>query len=257
MKKTIIYFVTTIVIIVIAVLAWLFIKQPSSSYISPKENSIVVLPFSIDSTDKEYEYLADGLSNEIIGNLAKVPELKVISKTTAIQFKDYNQSPIEIATEAGVNVIVEGSVLALGDSVCLQIKLVSPHPEDKQLWMNDYMVERNQILELYKTVSEEISQELNVILTPEEERLLDKSITAVEKNKESNLTPIEFGKELGVNYVLEGSVKARNDSVEIQVKLINIETGDQIWNKTFIDSKNELLEISNKIQREVTETIKH
>lgn len=107
MKKSIIYLVTVIIILVIAVLTWQYVKQSSNN---PKENSILVLPFSIDSTNEEDEYLVDGIMNGIIGNLGKVGELKVISITTANQFKDSNQSLIEIATDAGVNVIVKNSV---------------------------------------------------------------------------------------------------------------------------------------------------
>ena len=65
-----------------------------------------------------------------------------------------------------------------------------------------------------------------------------------------------LAKSLGVYYVVEGTVKTLNDSIEMQVRLSD-ETGDQICSETYIGSKNELLEITNKIQLDITETINH
>ncbi len=111
----------------------------------------------------------------MIGNVGKISALRVLGQTTANAYKDTDKSLTEIAKELGVNTFVEGSVLCLGDSVCLQIKVMGAYPQERQLWVHDFKVEKSQILNLYNMVTKEISNEINVILTPEEEQLLVKS----------------------------------------------------------------------------------
>ena len=106
-KKIIIYLVTTIVLLVIAVFTWLYVKQSSKS---PNRPSTPATGSWWPSTDKEDEYLADGLLDGVIGDLGKVDELIVFSKTTANQFIESNQSPIEIAKELRVNYVLEGNI---------------------------------------------------------------------------------------------------------------------------------------------------
>ncbi len=79
----------------------------------------------------------------------------------------------EIASELGVDTVIEASVLGLGEKINLQVKTGECFsPEEKQLWMQDYMEDKeSQILNLYSKVTKEISNEINVLLTPEEERL--------------------------------------------------------------------------------------
>ena len=142
---------------------------------SETDKSILVLPFDNYIGTDTLEYFVAGMHSALIGDIGKISSLQVKSKTTANAYKGVEKSIPEIAAELGVNVIIEGSVLCLGDSVCLQIKVVSAYPEEQTLWVQDYYEEKSQIFQLYNTITKEISEEINVLLTPEEEKMLAES----------------------------------------------------------------------------------
>jgi len=164
-------------IIVIALLAYAlyyFLPQiinPSSE----QEQSLLVLPFNNYLGTDTLDYFVAGMHDALIGDIGKIGAMQVKSKTTANAYKNTNKSIPEIAEELGVNTFIEGAVLCLGDSVCLRVKLYSADQAEKELWVEDFYVERSQILNLYHEVTKRISKEINVILSPEEERLLAES----------------------------------------------------------------------------------
>ena len=140
-----------------------------------KIESVVVLPFDNYTGSEELEYFVAGMHASLIGSIGKISGMRVISKTTSNAFKNTEKSIAEIASELGVDTVIEASVLGLGEKISLQVKLIDAYPEEKQLWMQDYYEEKSQILNLYNTVTKEISNEINVLLTPEEKRILSKS----------------------------------------------------------------------------------
>jgi len=144
---------------------------------SDQDKSILVLPFDNYIGTDTLEYFVAGMHSALIGDIGKISSLQVKSKTTANAYKDIEKSIPEIAAELGVNIIIEGSVVCLGDSVCLQIKVVSAYPQEQTLWVQDYYEEKSQILQLYNTITKEISKKINVILTPQEEQKLSESRT--------------------------------------------------------------------------------
>jgi len=152
-----------------------------------RTESIVVLPFDNYTGSDELEYFVAGMHASLIGAIGRLSGIRVISKTTANAFKNTEKSIPEIASELGVDTVIEASVLGLGEKIGLQVKLVDAFPEERQVWMQDYMEDKSQILNLYNTVTKEISNEINVILTPEEERLLAKSRTVDRKAYEEYL----------------------------------------------------------------------
>jgi TolB-like protein/Tfp pilus assembly protein PilF len=165
---------TTIVvgIIVIALLAFaLYYFLPKLTQSTSKlGRSVLVLPFNNYLGTDTLDYFVAGMHDALIGDIGKISALHVKSKTTANAFKNTNKSIPEIADELGVNTFVETAVLCLGDSVCVQMKLFDQ--KENELWIQDFKVERSQILDLYNTVTKEISKEIGVILTPEEEHRL-------------------------------------------------------------------------------------
>lgn len=134
--------------------------------------SILVLPFDNFTGSDTLDYYVAGMHSSLITEIGKISALQVKSKTTANAYKNAEKSIPEIVSELDVNYIIEPSVLCLGDSICLQVKLVSTYPEEKQLWVQEFCVERSHILNLYNIVSKAISNEINVTLTPQEEVLL-------------------------------------------------------------------------------------
>lgn len=92
-------------------------------------------------------------------------------------YKEVNMSATNIASELNVDAVVEGTVMCLGDSICIQFRLVNTSGEEEQLWVSDYKEETSQILNLYNRVTRQIAEEVRIELTSEEERLLDKTET--------------------------------------------------------------------------------
>ncbi len=139
--------------------------------------SLVVLPFDNFTGDDQLEYFVSGMHASLIGDMGKIGGLRVISKTSSNIYKDIDMSVPEIASELGVDAIVEAQVMCLGDSICVQFKLISAFPEEELLWIGDYKEEKSQILNLYNRVTKKIADEVKVKLTLQEETLLTESKT--------------------------------------------------------------------------------
>ncbi len=137
-----------------------------------KSNSLVVLPVDNYTGSDSLDYYMAGVHSSLINGIGKISSLRVPSKTTANAYKNAGKSMKEISSELNVNYIIEPSVSCFGDSICLQINLITIYPEEKQIWFGDYYVEKSQILNWYNKVAKDISEQINVILTPEEETLL-------------------------------------------------------------------------------------
>ena len=173
---------TYISLIIIAALIILNIV-PSGKMIKTGDiQSLVVLPFDNFTGDDQLEYFVSGMHSSLIGDMGKVGGLRVISKTSSHTYKDVDLTIPEIATELAVDAVVETQVMCLGDTICLQVRVVTPFPEEKQLWAADYREEKSQILNLYNRVTRQIADEVRIELSPDEERVLNVSRTV---NKEA------------------------------------------------------------------------
>jgi TolB-like protein/Tfp pilus assembly protein PilF len=144
--------------------------------------SLVVLPFDNFTGDEQLEYFVSGMHASLIGDIGKVSGLRVTSKTTANTFKGADMSLPEIAEELSVDAVVETQVMCLGDTICMQVRVVSSYPDEKLLWAADYRKEKSQILNLYNQVTRQIAEEVKIKLSPEEERVLNEIRTV---NKEA------------------------------------------------------------------------
>ena len=134
--------------------------------------SLAVLPFDNFTGDEQLDYVVAGLHTSLIGDIGKVGALRVIGKTSSNIYKNSKKSAPEIAKELKVEALVEPSVLCYGDSVCLQIRLITMYPKERQLFVEEYKVDKSQILNLYNQITKQIAQEMMVEITPEQERLL-------------------------------------------------------------------------------------
>jgi tetratricopeptide (TPR) repeat protein len=139
--------------------------------------SLLVLPFDNFTGDDQLDYITAGMHSSLIGDMGQIGGLRIISKTTANIYKNLALSLPEIATQANADAIVEPSVMCYGDSVCLQIKVITPFPEEKQIWMGEYKAEKSQILNVYNNVCKQIAQEIKITLTPSEEKVLAQAKT--------------------------------------------------------------------------------
>ncbi len=148
--------------------------KPAAEPIS--ENSIAVLPFSNMSSDKEQDYFSDGLTEDIITQLSKIKSLKVISRTSVMQYKK-NYKPIkEIGNELGVGVILEGSVQRYGDNVRITAQLINASSDD-HLWAESFDRPVKDIFSIQREVAMSIASVLNTKLSKKETEKLDDTPT--------------------------------------------------------------------------------
>jgi serine/threonine protein kinase/Flp pilus assembly protein TadD len=130
-------------------------------------SSIAVLPLQNLSGDAEQEYFADGMTDALIGNLAKVGALRVISRTSSMRYKATKSSLPQIAQELNVDAVVEGSVLRSGRRVRINARL-SHAPTDRSLWSESYERDLHDVLALQRELAEAITRQIRVTLTQEE-----------------------------------------------------------------------------------------
>lgn len=133
--------------------------------------SIVVLPFVNRSDDPENEYFSDGLTEELIADLAGIKALSVISLTSAMRFKGTDKDLPTIGRELNVRYILEGSVRKAGSSLRITSQLVDAE-KDTPLWSEKYSGTLDDVFEVQERVSREIVRELDVQLTSDESRRL-------------------------------------------------------------------------------------
>jgi adenylate cyclase len=131
--------------------------------------SIAVLPLENLSGDPAQEYFADGMTDELITDLAKISGLRVISRTSVMKFKGEHREQLpEIAKALNVNTIVEGSVLRVGDKVRITAQLIDAST-DKHLWADSYERDTRDVLTLQDEVASTIAEQIDVELTPNEQ----------------------------------------------------------------------------------------
>jgi TolB-like protein len=134
--------------------------------------SLLILPFDNFTGDDQLDYVAAGMHSSLIGDMGQVSGLRIISKTTASAYKELDMALPEMATKLNADAVVEPVVMCYGDSVCIQIRIVTPFPEEKQIWIGEYKEEKSKIMSLYNRVTKQIADEVKVQLTPNEEQLL-------------------------------------------------------------------------------------
>ena len=140
------------------------------------ENSIAVLPFSNMSSDKEQEYFSDGLTEDIITQLSKIKSLKVISRTSVMQYKKNPKTIKEIGAELGVAVILEGSVQRNNNQVRITAQLINAIT-DEHLWAESYDRPVDDLFSIQREVAIAISTLLNTKLSKKESENLDNKPT--------------------------------------------------------------------------------
>lgn len=158
-------------LLVVSLVVWLTrTGSPSISAARPL-NSIAVLPLENLSGDPSEEFFADGMTDQLITDLAKVQSLRVISRTSVMQYKGAKKPLPEIARELNVDAIVEGSVIRSGERVRVTAQLVRAST-DQHLWAETYDRDRGDVLELQGDVAESIAQQVRAQLTPQQQAQL-------------------------------------------------------------------------------------
>ncbi|MGB9079559.1 MAG: tetratricopeptide repeat protein [Terracidiphilus sp.] len=134
---------------------------------APKISSLAVLPLKNLSGDPAQEYFADGMTEEVIGRLSMIRGLRVISRTSVMQFKDTRLSTPEIARKLGVDALVEGSVMREGNRIRVHAQLIRAST-DEHFWSESYDRELGDALTLESEVAQSIAQRVEVTVSGEE-----------------------------------------------------------------------------------------
>jgi len=135
---------------------------------TPSVHSIAVLPLANFSGDPAQEYFADGMTDELITDLAKIGGVRVISRTSAMRYKGTSKGLPEIARELNVDGIIEGSVTRSGQRVRITAQLLYG-PTDKHLWAETYDRDLGDVLSLQSEVAQAIAQQVRAQVTPQQQ----------------------------------------------------------------------------------------
>ena len=151
----------------VAVVYWWGQRRPAAQSIQ----SLAVLPLENLSGDPNQEYLADGMTDVLITSLGQISSLRVISHTTAMQYKNAHKPLPQIARELNVDAVVEGSVLRSGDKIRIGAHLVDA-PTEKQLWAQNYDGDMRDVLGLQSRVASAVAEQIRIKLTSKEQTQL-------------------------------------------------------------------------------------
>ena len=162
---------TLLVLAAVGVGVWRKFATPSGS---GPIRSIAVLPFSdFSPASASQEYFADGVTEELINDLSSIAALRVISRNSAMNYKNVHKPLPEIARELNVDAVVEGSVQRSGDRVKISADLVDAR-QDRNLWGHSYQGDLRNVLSLQSEVAQAIASEIKVQLSPQESAALSK-----------------------------------------------------------------------------------
>lgn len=170
-----------------AILPWQREAQPQAS--SPDvsftatepsilvQKSIAVLPFTNMSADPENEYFSDGITEDIITQLSKIHDLKVISRTSVMRYKGTDKALMAVGRELGVANVLEGSVRRAGNQVRIVAQLIETE-SDSHLWADTYDRELTNIFEIQSDVAEKIASTLQAYVSVEEKASIESGPTS-------------------------------------------------------------------------------
>ena len=140
------------------------------------EKSIAVLPFENFSDKPENAYFADGIQDDILTNLSKIGDLKVISRTSVMSYRGKQKNVRQIGKELGVAAILEGSVRREGDRVRVNVQLINT-ANDRHIWAEDYDRDLTDVFAIQTDLAQKIAHELQAQLSPSEQKQMTRRPT--------------------------------------------------------------------------------
>jgi TolB-like protein/DNA-binding winged helix-turn-helix (wHTH) protein/Tfp pilus assembly protein PilF len=162
---------TVFAVLVISIAFWLARTGGAPTSAAPRLNSIAVLPLDNLSGDPSEEFFADGMTDQLITDLAKVGSLRVISRTSVLRYKGTKKGLPEIARELRVDTVVEGSVIRSGRRVRVTAQLLQA-ATDQHLWAETYDRDIGDVLRLQGEVADAIAQQIRAQLTSQQQAQL-------------------------------------------------------------------------------------
>src|SRR6188472_250415 len=151
------------------------------------DKSIAVLPFQNLSDEKENAYFADGVQDDLLTNLSKIGDLKVISRTSVMPYRASQSNARDIGKALGVGTILEGSVRRVGNRVRVNVQLINAE-NDQHIWAEDYDRELTDVFAIQSDLAQKIAGELRAKLSPTEKAQIERKPT---ENSEAYLAFVE------------------------------------------------------------------
>jgi TolB-like protein/cytochrome c-type biogenesis protein CcmH/NrfG len=151
------------------------------------DKSIAVLPFENLSDEKENAYFADGIQDDVLTNLSKIGDLKVISRTSVMPYRGKGSNLREIGKTLGVGTILEGSVRRIGNRVRVNVQLINAE-NDEHIWAEDYDRELTDVFAIQTDLAQKIANELRAKLSPTEKAQMGRKPT---ENSEAYLAFVQ------------------------------------------------------------------
>jgi serine/threonine protein kinase/Tfp pilus assembly protein PilF len=202
-----------VVVALLAGTAWLLLLRKSSS--EGNRKSIAVLPFhSITKTEEDNSF-AEGIQDDILTQLAKIRDLKVIARTSVIRYKDSPKSIKEIARELGVAVVLEGSTRRSGESLRVTAQLINGESEE-HMWAETYDRPYSGIFAIQSEIAQKIASELRATLTPEEK-------SSIEAQPTKNLQAYEYYKKGLYFWRIGATSEINHQAVEMFEKAVSLD----------------------------------
>src|ERR1051325_4121589 len=167
------------------------VRAELDSTTAGKTKTIAVLPFANMSADQENEYFSDGLTEEIIASLSRLKDMKVIARTTSMQYKGTKKDVKTIGRELGARYMMEGSVRKFQDNLRITAQFIDVE-DGTQLWAETYKGTLADVFEFQEKVSKQIVDALMVKLTPTEQVVLTKRSTLNPEAFDCNLRARNF-----------------------------------------------------------------
>jgi TolB-like protein/class 3 adenylate cyclase/Tfp pilus assembly protein PilF len=157
--------------------AFFFLRRPTHSMSAILDKSIAVLPFENLSEEKQNEYFADGVQDEILTDLAKIADLKVISRTSVMQYKSgVARNLRKIGEELGVAHVVEGSVQRAANKIRVNAQLIDAR-NDAHLWAQTYDRDLADVFAIQSEIAKAIADQLQAKLSPNEKKAIEQPPT--------------------------------------------------------------------------------
>ena len=140
-------------------------SAPPLAAVRPAIRSLAVLPLENLSRELGQDYFTDGMTEAVISRLAKIASLSVVSRTSVMQYAGIRMPLPEIADKLGVDAVIEGSVLRVGDVVRITVQLIDAR-SDRHLWTESYERNLRDVLTLQSEVARAIAREVEIVLEP-------------------------------------------------------------------------------------------
>src|SRR5205809_2843748 len=160
--------------VIVSAAAGFFLLPRASAHKIDK--SIAVLPFENFSDDKENAYFADGIQDDILTNLSKIGDLKVISRTSVMPYRGKDKNVRDIGKALGVSAILEGSVRKSGNRVRVNVQLINAE-NDEHIWAEEYDRDLADVFAIQTDLAQKIAKELQAKLSPTEKAQIERKPT--------------------------------------------------------------------------------